>query len=71
MPLLPWTEATATNLVGKGLTELTTPVANGFVGNENTSIQHHLLNVPVAKRERVVEPDAVANDLGWETVTVV
>ena len=67
MPLASWCWTAATNFISKSLTELATPVANGFVSDEDASIQHHLLYVAIAEGERVVQPDAVADDLGAET----
>lgn len=35
------------------------------------AIQHHFFDIPVAQRQGVVEPDTVADDFAWESVTSV
>lgn len=60
-----------TNLISKSLTKLAAPVADRFVGNTDAAIEHHLLNISVAEGEGVIQPDAVADDLGRKAVTVV
>lgn len=50
---------------------LATPVPHGFVTNEDTSIQHHLLDVSVTQGKRIVQSDAVADDFWWKAVAVV
>ena len=62
---------TATNLIGICLSELSAPFADGFIRHLNAPIEHHFLNVAVAQREGVVEPDAVANNLDGKSVVFV
>ena len=52
----------ATDLIGKALPELATPIADSFVADGYTALKQHLLDVSVAERETVVEPDGVTDD---------
>ena len=63
--------ATATNLIRILLSKLFAPFADRFVGHLNAAIEHHFLNVAVAQREVVIEPDAVTNDLDGKSVVFV
>jgi hypothetical protein len=44
------------------------PFADGFIGHLNAAIEQYLLNLSIAEREGVIEPDAVANDFGRKAV---
>ncbi|MBD2080177.1 hypothetical protein H6G01_09740 [Leptolyngbya sp. FACHB-17] len=48
--------------VGRVLPKLLAPFPNRFVRHRDAAVQHHLLDVPVAQGEGVVEPDTVADN---------
>ena len=48
--------------------ELPTPGSNSFVGYGNAPLSEKVLDIPKAQREPMVEPNGMADDLGWEAV---
>ena len=44
--------------------ELPAPLANGFVGHDDSSFGQQILNIPEAHAVSVVEPDGMADDFG-------
>jgi hypothetical protein len=59
----------APQLIGVLLSELLTPFPNRLVGHFNPAIEHHFLNVPVAQRKGVIQPNAMANNFGGISMT--
>jgi len=59
----------APQLIGILLPEFLTPFSNRLIRHFNSAIEHHFLDVSVAQREGVVEPDTVTDDFGGKTVT--
>ncbi len=55
---------TAVQLVGIRLPEPQIPLANGFVRYHDATLSQELLDVTVAQRKPVIEPDRVTNDFG-------
>src|SRR5713226_8808067 len=49
-------------------TKLQDPAANGLVADAQTSRGQQILDVSVTQGEPQIEPNGVANNLGWETV---
>lgn len=47
------------------------PVADGFVGDENAPVEHYLFHISTAEGKSEIEPNAMADDFGGETVTAV
>ena len=50
--------------------EFDVPLAKGFVDDVNSSLVEQLLNITLAEREAVVEPQGVPNDTQRKTVTI-
>jgi hypothetical protein len=46
-------------------------VANGLIGDGDSALRQEILDVSEAQAEPVVQPDGVADDLGWEPVAAV
>ena len=46
-------------------TELPTPVADALVGNGDSALRQKVLDVSEDQTEPVIQPDGVADDLGW------
>ena len=71
MPFVSRLGATATNLIGVGLSKLFAPFADRFVGDLDAPIEHRFLDVSIAQRKGVVEPDTVTDDLDRKSVVLV
>ena len=52
-------------------TELDTPKPDGFVADCDTPLGKEIFNVSMAEVESVVQPGRIADDIGWEPVTLV
>ncbi len=50
-------------------TKLEAPKSDRFVGNRDAALRQQFLNVPKAHAESVVEPDGVADDFGWKSMS--
>ena len=61
----------AAQLVGIGLPELAAPIPDRLIGQEDAAFGHALFDVPGAQAEAEIEPDTVADDLGWESMALV
>ena len=59
----------APKLIGILLPEFLAPLPDRFVGDFDSAIQHHFLDIPVAQGERVIEPNAVAHNFAGESMT--
>ena len=51
--------------------ELPAPLANGFVGHDDSSFGQQILNIPEAHAVSVVEPDGMADDVGRKAMPMV
>ena len=51
--------------------ELPAPLANGFVGHDDSSFGQQILNIPEAHAVSVVEPDGMADDFGRKAMPMV
>jgi hypothetical protein len=71
MPLVPWLQTTASQLVGIALTEFTTPFPDGFVRGNDSPGEQQFLNIAIARAEAEIDLHRVADDLGWEAVILV
>ena len=48
--------------------KLVAPGSNGFVGFGDATLSEQVLDITKAQSEPMVQPDGMANDLGWEAV---
>ena len=71
MPLITRLWPLLTNLIGVALRRFETSPFDRFVGDRDTSIEHHFLDVTKAQREGVIQTHTVADDLGGEAVAMV
>jgi hypothetical protein len=55
-------------LIGVLLTKLAAPLPHRFVGHDDAVGEQELFHVAVAEAEGEIQPDAVADDLGWEAM---
>ena len=47
------------------------PLPNGFIGNLYTTLCQKIFDVAETETEPVVQPNGVANDFRWESMTVI
>ena len=52
-----------------GRTELQTPISNCLVRNAEASLSQQVFDVAKAHREPMVQPDGMADDFSWKTMT--
>jgi hypothetical protein len=71
MPLITRSGTPATQLVGVLLAKLATPLANRFVGDDDTADEQELFHVTMAQRKAEIQPDGMADDLTGEPMTFV
>src|SRR3974377_1105569 len=69
MAFVPNPGKTATDLVGERLAEFARPLSHGFVADDEATGGQQLLHHAQTEREAEIQPDGVADDLGWETIT--
>src|ERR1043165_1240553 len=71
MQLVAWSAPTPTQLLCEQRAELAHPLADRLIGDRHAPFRQEFLHIPQAERKAQVQPDRVANDLGWETVAAV
>jgi hypothetical protein len=71
VPLIPWLSASTLQLIRVVLPKFLTPLADGFMGDDDPALEQELLHIAIAQGKAVVEPDAMANDLTGEAVVFV
>jgi hypothetical protein len=71
VPLVPWPRPAAAQAVSETRAEFLAPASYRLVGDHDAGLSQEQLNVPQAEAEHVVEPDGVADDLGWEPIAAV
>lgn len=64
-------ESEAAEIAGEHEPELDHPAPDALVGGLDAALGQELLHVAVAEGEAQVQPDSVADDLGWELVASV
>jgi hypothetical protein len=45
--------------------------ADGFIADSYTALSKQIFDIAVAEVESVIQPDSVADDIGWESVSFV
>jgi hypothetical protein len=71
VPLVTRSRAPVTELIGVVLPKLPTPLADGFMGDGDATLEQQFFHVAVAQGEAIIEPDAMADDLAGEAVMFV
>src|SRR6476646_2077462 len=61
----------STQVVGITLAELEAPFSDGFVSKDHAAHCQHFFDIAKAQREAEIQPNAMANDLGREAMTMV
>jgi hypothetical protein len=71
MPLITSLGTPAPQLIGIRLAELPAPLPDGFVRHHDPAGEQELFDITVAEAEPVVQPHAMADDLGWKPMMFV
>ena len=58
-------------LPGVDRTEPLAPLPNRLVGDRHASLCQEIFSIAEAEAESIVEPDRVADDVGWESISVI
>jgi hypothetical protein len=61
----------STQLVSTVLAKFLAPLTNRLVGQHDPTLGHQLFDIAIAKREAIVEPDRVRDDLGRKAIALV
>jgi hypothetical protein len=57
--------------LGEAGTVLDIPQANRFSADSDTPFSEEIFDIPVAEVEAIVQPNCIADDIGWEPVSFV
>ena len=71
MPGVSHPTAPAPQLPGVDRTEPLAPLPNRLVGDRHASLCEEIFSIAEAEAEPIVEPDRVADDVGWESISVI
>jgi hypothetical protein len=58
-------------LIGVWLAKLATPLAHGFIRDDDATDKQQFFHVPVAERKTAIQPDGVADDLTRKSVVFI
>ena len=70
VPLVARSWPTAAQAVSETCSELLAPASHRLVGDDDTAFRQDQLDIAQTEAENVVQPDGVADDLGWEPMAV-
>src|SRR6185437_14274978 len=68
MPLIPGAGQPPSDPVDERLAELEGPLPHGLVADDDVASGPHLLDHAQAERETEIQPNCIADDLGWKAV---
>jgi hypothetical protein len=71
MPLVAWSRTPAPELIGIGLAEFPTPLADCLIGDDNAACKQQFFDISITEAEPVIEPDAVADNFNGKAVVFV
>jgi hypothetical protein len=71
MPLIPGPRPPAAQLIGILLPELPAPLADGFVGDDDTADEEEFFDVTMAEAKTVVQPNGVTDDFPRKAMMLV
>jgi hypothetical protein len=64
----PW--SAASQAARECLAELLAPLTNGLIRDNDATFSEQQLNISQAEAEHVIQPDSLADDLGWKAMAV-
>ena len=53
------------------LAKFPTPLTDGLIGDDDAAHKEPLFDIPIAEAEPEIQPDTVADNLGWEAVVLI
>ena len=68
VPFITCLSTSAAELIGILLAKGAAPLANSLVGHNNATGCHQFLDITIAEGKTEIEPDRVADNLGWKAV---
>ena len=71
MPGVSHPPAPVLQLPGVDRTEPLAPLPNRLVGDRHASLREEIFSFAEAGAEPIVEPDRVADNVGWESISVI
>ena len=71
MPGVSHPTAPAPQLPSVDRTEPLAPLPNRLVGDRHASLREEIFSIAEAEAESIVEPGRVADDVGWESISVI
>ena len=71
MPSVSHPTAPAPQLPGVDRTEPLAPLPNRLVGDRYASLREEIFSIAEAEAESIVEPNRVADDVRWESISVI
>jgi hypothetical protein len=71
MPDVTTARRLAPEAAGVSRSKLQRPAADRFIGDDNTTLEQHLLDQPQAQGKPEIEPDCMSDDLGRKAVAFV
>jgi hypothetical protein len=71
VPLVARSGTSAAQLVGIRPPEHPAPIPHRLIRQNDTAFGHQLFDVSVTQAEAEIQPDTVADDLGWEPMALV
>ena len=71
VPLVPWPRPATAQAVSETRAEFLAPAFYHLVGDHDAALSQEQLSAPQTEAEHVVEPDGVADNLGWEPMAIV
>ena len=71
IPSVPETTLLFLETPSKVGSEFPAPLPDGFIGNNNPAFGEEIFDITEAQAETVIDPDGVADDFRWKTVSVV
>jgi hypothetical protein len=52
-------------------TEYNVPQPDGFIADRDSALSEKVFDISVAQIEAIIEPDSVADDIGWKSVAFI
>jgi len=70
VPAISRPRAPPLHAIDEGGGEFPTPPSNRLVGDRDAALGRQQFNITQAEAENMIQPDRVADDLGWEAMAV-
>jgi hypothetical protein len=71
VPLVTGPRTAAAQSAGKTLTEFLAPAPDSLIGDDDATLGQQQFNISQAEAEHVIQPDSMADEIGWKPMAVV